>query len=165
MKKILIVATIPFMFAACKSNKKTDMTGTNSSVISVEPAEVKNLPEGTKRVTVVESHNADGSKTVTTTTDLNNTSKPVAKATKVSESSKVSPAPAASTVPAPAPVPVKREGWSSRAKGAVIGGVGGAATGVIISKDKVKGGIIGGAIGAGGGYIIGNEIDRNKAKQ
>jgi hypothetical protein len=66
-------------------------------------------------------------------------------------------------VAAPAKVE-KKKGWSSRAKGAAIGGVSGAAAGAIISKNKVAGAVIGGAVGAGGGYIIGNEIDRKNAR-
>jgi len=49
----------------------------------------------------------------------------------------------------------KKKGWSNVAKGAVIGGVVGAGTGVAVSKDKVKGGIIGGVVGAGVGAGVG----------
>lgn len=53
---------------------------------------------------------------------------------------------------------------SSQAKGAIIGGAGGAVAGGIIGHG-VGGALIGGAIGAGGGYIIGNEHRRHVAKQ
>jgi uncharacterized protein YcfJ len=53
---------------------------------------------------------------------------------------------------------------SSQAKGALIGGAGGAIAGGLIGHG-VKGALIGGAIGAGGGYVIGNEHRRNKAKR
>jgi ElaB/YqjD/DUF883 family membrane-anchored ribosome-binding protein len=43
----------------------------------------------------------------------------------------------------------KKKGWSSTAKGAVIGAGVGAATGAIISKKKSTGAIIGGVAGAG----------------
>ena len=55
----------------------------------------------------------------------------------------------------------KDKGWSQSTKGAVIGGVGGAVTGAILSKNKVKGAIIGGVLGAAGGYVIG----RDRAKR
>jgi uncharacterized protein YcfJ len=58
----------------------------------------------------------------------------------------------------------QKKGMSSQAKGAIIGGGAGAATGALIGKD-VKGALIGGAIGAGGGYIIGNETRRSKEKK
>ena len=60
---------------------------------------------------------------------------------------------------------VVKKGWSRKAKGATIGGAGGAILGAIINKDnRVKGGIIGGALGAGLGYVIGNEMDRKHGR-
>ena len=53
---------------------------------------------------------------------------------------------------------------SSQAKGAIIGGAGGAVAGGIIGHG-VGGALVGGAIGAGGGYIIGNEHRRHLAKE
>lgn len=53
---------------------------------------------------------------------------------------------------------------SGQAKGALIGGAGGAVAGGLIGHG-VKGALIGGAIGAGGGYIIGNEHRRNVEKR
>lgn len=58
----------------------------------------------------------------------------------------------------------QRRKMSSQAKGALIGGAGGAIAGGLIGGG-VKGALIGGAIGAGGGYVIGNEHRRNKAKR
>lgn len=62
-----------------------------------------------------------------------------------------------------APTPQKK-GWSSAAKGAVIGGAAGAIGGAIISKDKSKGAIIGGVAGAGTGYIIGRSKDKKSGR-
>lgn len=53
---------------------------------------------------------------------------------------------------------------SSQAKGAVIGGVGGAIAGGLIGHGA-GGALIGGAIGAGGGYMIGNEHHRHVVKE
>lgn len=58
----------------------------------------------------------------------------------------------------------RKKGMSSQAKGAIIGGAGGAVAGGLIGGNA-KGAIIGGAIGAGGGYIIGNETRRAKEKR
>ena len=60
----------------------------------------------------------------------------------------------------PATVPQKDKGWSNAAKDAVIGGVGGAVAGAIISRKKGKGAILGGIIGAAGGYILGKKKDK-----
>jgi len=58
-----------------------------------------------------------------------------------------------------------RKGWSPQAKGAVIGGLGGAAAGAIINKrNRPVGGIIGGVAGGAIGYGVGKHID-NKQKE
>lgn len=56
----------------------------------------------------------------------------------------------------------RKRGWSHAAKGAVIGGVGGAVVGGIIGKGK--GAVIGGIIGGGGGYIIGRKKDKREGR-
>ena len=58
-----------------------------------------------------------------------------------------------------------RPGWSNKAKGAVIGGVVGAATGAAVSDKKGKGAIIGGVVGAAGGYGVGAILDKKKKNQ
>jgi hypothetical protein len=57
----------------------------------------------------------------------------------------------------------KKKGWSNVAKGAVIGGVVGAGTGVAVSRNKVKGGIVGGVVGAAAGAGVGAILDKKKA--
>jgi len=58
-----------------------------------------------------------------------------------------------------------KKGWSRKAKGAVIGGGGGALLGAVIGKhNRLASGAIGGALGAGLGYIIGNELDRKHGR-
>lgn len=55
--------------------------------------------------------------------------------------------------------------WSPQAKGAIIGGLGGAAAGALINKrNRAVGGIIGGVVGGGAGYAIGKHRD-NKNKE
>lgn len=59
----------------------------------------------------------------------------------------------------------KKKGWSKAAKGAVIGGVAGAAGGAIINKkNPVVGAVIGGVIGAAGGYGIGHGMDKKDGR-
>jgi predicted small secreted protein len=59
----------------------------------------------------------------------------------------------------------RKKGWSSAAKGAVIGGVAGAAGGAIINKkNRALGGVIGGVLGAGAGYGIGRGIDKRNGR-
>lgn len=59
----------------------------------------------------------------------------------------------------------RKRGWSSAAKGAVIGGVAGAAGGAIINKkNRALGGVVGGILGAGAGYGIGRGIDKRNGR-
>ena len=59
----------------------------------------------------------------------------------------------------------EKNGWSSAAKGAVIGGVAGATAGAVINKkNRVAGAVVGGAAGAGVGYTIGRAKDRKTGR-
>jgi hypothetical protein len=59
----------------------------------------------------------------------------------------------------------KKTGWSKAAKGAVIGGVVGAAGGAVINKqNRVLGAVIGGVVGAAGGYGIGRTMDKKDGR-
>ena len=63
------------------------------------------------------------------------------------------------------PAKTLKKGWSRKAKGAVIGGGGGAILGAVINKNnRLLGGALGGALGAGVGYVIGNELDRKHGR-
>ena len=59
----------------------------------------------------------------------------------------------------------KKKGWSKAAKGAVIGGAGGAVAGAIINKrNRAAGAVIGGVIGGAGGYIFGRSQDKKDGR-
>jgi len=63
------------------------------------------------------------------------------------------------------PAKTVKKGWSRKAKGAVIGGGGGAILGAVINKNnRLVGGALGGALGAGLGYVIGNELDKKHGR-
>lgn len=82
----------------------------------------------------------------------------------VTGTSAVGTAPAeTTTASAPAPVEAKKKGISDAAKGAAIGGVGGAVAGAVIGKSG-KGAVIGGVIGAAGGYILGRQKDKKSGR-
>jgi uncharacterized protein YcfJ len=60
----------------------------------------------------------------------------------------------------------ERKKWSPQAKGAVIGGVTGAAAGAIINKrNRAVGGVVGGVGGAAVGYGVGKIIDNKQKKR
>lgn len=59
-----------------------------------------------------------------------------------------------------------RAQWSPQAKGAVIGGVGGAAAGALINKrNRAVGGVVGGVAGGAIGYGVGKHIDNKKKEK
>ena len=60
--------------------------------------------------------------------------------------------------------PAQKKGWSSAAKGAVIGGVVGAGTGILVDKKDGRGAVIGGVVGAGTGYVIGRQRDKKTGR-
>jgi hypothetical protein len=61
--------------------------------------------------------------------------------------------------------PAKKRGWSKAAKGAVIGGAGGAIAGAVINKkNRAVGAVVGGIIGGGGGYVIGRQMDKRDGR-
>jgi hypothetical protein len=55
------------------------------------------------------------------------------------------------------------DNWSSKKKGAVIGGTAGAATGAAVGG--TTGAVVGGAAGAVGGGAVGRKKDKKKARQ
>ena len=85
-------------------------------------------------------------------------------ATKRARTTKVEYGSASNETSEPASAP-KKKGWSSAAKGAVIGAGAGAIAGSIIDKKHGEGAIVGGLIGAGVGAGTGAIIDNNKKKR
>ncbi len=171
MKTLLIAFAITFCFAACTSKTAdttkdvvgTDTTGVYRNNMMADTASNEALlpPGATKKV--VETHSPDGSVTTTTfTTAAPAKTNATPKAVSHSNGGSAHTNTVISSQAAAAPV--RKSGWSNRAKGAAIGGVGGAVAGAVISKKKGKGALIGGAVGAAGGYIIGNEKDKKQGR-
>jgi hypothetical protein len=64
---------------------------------------------------------------------------------------------------APATETTEKKKWSGTAKGAVIGGVTGAAAGAVINKkNRAVGAVVGGVIGAGTGAVIGKQAEKKE---
>jgi hypothetical protein len=113
--------------------------------------------------------------------------KPIVKTVYVTQKAKPAPAPVKQS-PAPAPSASndgvassgsgsatsdsqgeakssEKKGISKAAKGAVIGGVAGAAGGAILNKkNRVLGAVIGGVVGAAGGYGVGRTMDKKDGR-
>ncbi len=173
MKKLLLPLAIALTFSACKSNKseeeKRDLLYTTDSanlqnnafrdtaiVTPVAPAPVVITPAPQKTNTVRKTVKQKPAPVVTTPAPASTTTT----TTPATGTSTAGTTTTDNTTTTPAPA--KKPGISNTAKGAVIGGVAGAAAGAIIGKNA-KGAIIGGVIGAAGGYIIGKKKD-NKAR-
>ncbi len=164
MKKIIYLVVIAAAFAACKgknsdlnANKEmvvlTDSSFYNSSYLS-DTGAVANRDEFINNGTVV-----SGKATVAEakSTPRRNTRSGSSNGSYGSNSSGSNSSSGTGTTTN------RKKGISKAAKGAIIGGVGGAVAGAVIGKNG-KGAIIGGAIGAAGGYIIGRSKDRRDGR-
>lgn len=168
MKKIFIAIVTLSSFAACKSNK-TDLE-TSKDVVLVDTTGMykSNVLTDTGTMIVTQPinrqqvSNTAGNTNSTNTTTRRRTTSP-RRSTVQTSNSTVNSGSNQTTSTGQTTAPQKR-GWSKAAKGAVIGGAGGAVTGAIISKNKAKGAIIGGVLGAAGGYIIGRDKDKKDGR-
>jgi hypothetical protein len=155
MKKVLLAFTIAATFAACTGKTHetavvvVDTTAIKNQAILNEQARVKAEADERNRLAAVAAANRRSS-----SSNRSSASNSGNVGTTANPSSTGS-----GTV---TQVPAKR-GMSSAAKGAIIGGAGGAIAGGIIGKN-VKGALIGAAAGAGGGYIIGRSKDRKTGR-
>lgn len=146
MKKLCMICAIVSVFAACKSKTvdTKDVTGLDTTLM------YKNNVYSDTAVTQT-------SATVPAAT------KPQSNYPKRSAGSRSTPVATQANSGAQAQT-TQKKGWSHSAKDAVIGGVGGAVAGAVISKKKGKGAVIGGAVGAAGGYIIGRKKDKKEGR-
>ncbi|MEO7962133.1 MAG: YMGG-like glycine zipper-containing protein [Ginsengibacter sp.] len=154
MKKIILALATVTTFAACNSKKddsrniqllvdssayNNNMYSDTSNLVEAEPEPLPvthSVKSVTSKTTAPRSATNSSTSTNTTTTSSSTTQ-----------------------------TAAKKQGWSSAAKGAVIGAGAGAIGGAIISKKKpVKGAVIGGVVGAAGGYIIGKDIDKKNGR-
>jgi Glycine zipper len=137
MKRILGIVAIAGTLVACKGNK-TNTTGNTLVLSAADSAKMKEFEQWKDRKEQSEKKTVVYRNVSTASTD--NTT-------------------------ATAPAVVKKKGWSKAAKGAVIGGVTGAAAGAIINKkNRAAGAVIGGAVGAGVGYGIGRSKDKKDGR-
>ena len=149
MKKMLMIITIVSVFAACKS-KSTDLE-TNKVMLADSIAINSGNASSDTGIAVqavakpVAAKTTRTQKTTTSTSNNGGSTASTGNGTATTTTTTTT---------------AEKKGWSSRAKGAVIGGVAGAVGGAIISKNKGTGAAVGAVVGAAGGYIIGNEKDK-----
>jgi len=160
MKKLLPLFSILFIvivIAACNSKPQTDVNNV------LTPADTIGLAEFQKWKTQNELKDPtvyyqQGNETVASqpVKRITRSYTPVRKSSVGNSMNSVAQYPAKTSV---------KKGWSRKAKGAVIGGGGGAIIGALVNKNnRLVGGALGGALGAGLGYVIGNELDKKHGR-
>lgn len=151
----MIILTAGLFFTACKSNKDSD---SKKELILLQSDNNSYLTDtGITATTNVRSGLVEESTPKTSNTPV--TRSPVRK----SSSNTVYNNNSGSSTSGSNTTTTQKKGISKAAKGAIIGGVGGAAAGAIIGKNA-KGAVIGGVVGAAGGYIIGRNKDKKSGR-
>ena len=161
MKRIIPIVAIAVVFAACNSKPEATQVPQATAPVSTMSAE-DSLVLSQFRAWKAENELSDAREFLNggemNSTSQNAANRPVTRSTSTARrSSGSSGSGTASTGTSTAS---KKKGWSSAAKGAVIGGVAGAAGGAVINKrNRAVGAVVGGILGAGVGYGIGRNKD------
>ena len=157
MKYLMIILTAGIFFTACKSkdtDSKKDLillqTDNNSYLSDTGIAVTTDVRSG-----LVEDATPKAAPV--------RNAVPVKRATVRNSSVSNSGSGSSSTTSSSTTRTTQKKGVSKAAKGAIIGGVGGAAAGAVIGKNA-KGAVIGGVVGAAGGYIIGRNKDKKDGR-
>lgn len=188
MKKFLPILSITFLMAACGNNPqsgtaKTEEAKMQAPVYNPDTVGLAQFQQwkAQNELADVDEYNQNvvyaapqEKAKPNSTTPVRKTVKPrpvAAKRPAQSETSSTSPASETagggtmSSESSDAAKASEKKGWSKAAKGAVIGGVAGAAGGAVINKkNPVVGAVIGGVVGAGGGYVIGRKMDKKSGR-
>ena len=158
MKKIFYIFTFITAFASCK--QKTDLT-TNKEMISLGDSVYYNNSYLSDTGAIsnpedfINNSGVISGKAIIPNSNKNSTAR-------TGSSNNKSGSTTASTSSGKTTT-AKKKGISKAAKGAIIGGAGGAVVGGVIGKNA-KGAIIGGIVGAAGGYIIGRTQDKKDGR-
>lgn len=162
MKRMAMIIAAASVFAACSNNSEMSSVSKQDS-IRIAQQSVKRLNDSLKldsfkRAEAQAKAKAEAQKEQR----IAALEKKVAASSK-SQSSGYSYGSGNGSYAQPERVPQKK-GWSSAAKGAVIGAGAGAVTGILVDKKDARGAVIGGVVGAGTGYAIGRAHDRKTGR-
>jgi hypothetical protein len=191
MKKLLPILGFTFLMAACNTTPelKNDAVQPAQQVLSqpdtigmaafnawkaqnelastnaYQAQQTQALPEKTRTIVKYVPVAKPAKATPVTSSNTQTTSSSSTSTEQSSGNSAEAGTGAAGNGTAETPTVEKKEGWSKAAKGAVIGGVAGAAGGAILNKkNRVAGAVIGGVVGAAGGYGIGRTMDKKDGR-
>lgn len=180
MKRFLPILSIAFL-AACNTSPKEDIASSTSTVQQTPAIDTTGFAQyqawrTQNEVAAIEEY-SEPQQAVAPIQKA-----PIRKAAPVRKASKPKAAPISSPAPSSTsednsvasggmssessqPAKAEKKGISKAAKGAVIGGVAGAAGGAVLNKkNRVVGAVIGAVIGAGGGYVVGRQMDKKDGR-
>jgi len=181
MKIRFLTVCLMASIVACKSKPETAVTQTPSveaAPVNVEPApvigaaeiepEVDPAPQDEKKTIVVKKREKEN--TQASTANKPSVVNPVVDnepkdngTGNATASGGTSEGTSGNTAEVPATETTEKKKWSGTAKGAVIGGVTGAAAGAVINKkNRAVGAVVGGVIGAGTGAVIGKQAEKKE---
>ncbi len=155
MKKLSVIIFAAIAFASCKG--KSDLQTDKNIVVLTDTSRAAGSYLSDTGVAKMPVAVAPAVTTAPVARTKTSTRRTTSSSSNTSTASNSSSGGGSSTAAAP-----QKKGWSKAAKGAVIGGVGGAVAGAVIGKGK--GAIIGGVLGAGGGYVIGRSKDKKDGR-
>lgn len=166
MKRSLIVIAIASVFAACSNNTKTSSV-TQADSLRIVQSSVKMMKDSLKldsfKRAEARQKELAAAKEKERIQSLERKVATQSAALNARRSTNYSYGSGQGSYAQPERVPQKK-GWSSAAKGAVIGAGAGAVTGILVDKKDVRGAVIGGVVGAGTGYAIGRAHDRKTGR-
>ena len=159
MKKLMMAIAITSIFAACQGKKET-LESKNTGVL-IDTSTLYDNSASTDMASMAQNQVLP---VYAANTNVRTSNNRQSTSNRVNRSASTSNAGTTSNNSTNAVQPVRKKGMSSAAKDAIIGGVGGAVIGAVVSKNKVKGAVIGGVIGGAGGYIIGRKKDKRTGR-
>jgi Glycine zipper len=163
MKRIIPIIAIAVVFAACNSKPETTQVPQATAPVSTMSAE-DSLVLSQFRTWKAENELSDAREFLNggemNSTSQNAANKPASRTSSTVRRSSSGSSGTRTASSSGTSTASKKKGWSSAAKGAVIGGVAGAAGGAVINKrNRAVGAVVGGILGAGVGYGIGRNKD------
>ncbi|MCD0490228.1 YMGG-like glycine zipper-containing protein [Pedobacter sp. MC2016-14] len=151
MKRLFAIFAIAVVFSAC-TNKAKEEAAMQAAVKAVKDSI---RLDSLNKAVVMQKQEADRQKEVARVAEEKRT----LMLAEQRASANAAPATSQTTTTT---TTTKKKGWSSAAKGTLIGAGAGAVGGALIGKGK--GAIIGGVAGAGAGYLIGRGEDKKSGR-
>jgi hypothetical protein len=155
MKRIFSILGIVAMLSACSNNAKLEEAAKQQAIIAVKDSlKLDSFKRAEQARVAVAAKQAEDERVAARVREEK-------RELLLAERNEAAPAPRSYTE---TQTTTKKKGWSSAAKGTVIGAGAGALGGVLIDKKDGRGAIIGGLAGAGAGYLIGRDKDRKSGR-